>query len=39
MTTQDIFDAVLAFDEAAAVAKTQAEIDAGTDIQTILNDG
>jgi len=39
MTTQDIFNAVLAFDEATAVAKTQAEIDAGTAIETILNDG
>ena len=39
MTTQDIFNAVLAFDEATVVAKTQAELDAGTDIGTILNDG
>jgi 5-methyltetrahydrofolate--homocysteine methyltransferase len=39
MTTQEIFNAVLAFDEATAVAKTQAEIDAGTAIETILNDG
>ena len=39
MTTQDIFNAVLAFDEATAVAQTQAEIDAGTAIETILNDG
>jgi len=39
MATQDIFNAVLAFDEAAVKAKTQAELDAGTDIQSILNDG
>jgi len=39
MATQDIFNAVLAFDEADVKAKTQAEVDAGTDIQTILNDG
>ena len=39
MATQDIFNAVLAFDEATVVAKTQTELDAGTDIQTILNDG
>ena len=39
MSIQEIFNAVLAFDEATAVAKTQAELDAGTDIQTILNDG
>jgi 5-methyltetrahydrofolate--homocysteine methyltransferase len=39
MSIQEIFNAVLAFDEAAAVAQTQAELDAGTDIQSILNDG
>ena len=39
MTTQDIFNAVIAFDEATVVAKTQAELDGGTDIGTILNDG
>ena len=39
MTTQDIFNAVIAFDEATVVAKTQAELDAGTDIGAILNDG
>jgi 5-methyltetrahydrofolate--homocysteine methyltransferase len=39
MTTSEIFNAVLTFDEAAAVAKTQAEIEAGTAIDTILNDG
>ncbi len=39
MSIQEIFNAVLAFDEATAVANTQAELDAGTDIQTILNDG
>ena len=39
MTTQEIFNAVLAFDEATVKAKTQAELDAGTDIGRILNDG
>ena len=39
MTTQEIFNAVLAFDEATVTSKTQAQIDAGTDIQSILNDG
>ncbi len=39
MATQDIFNAVLAFDEAAVKSKTQAELDAGTDISTILNEG
>ncbi len=39
MTVQDIFNAVLAFDEATVTSKTQAELDAGTDIGSILNDG
>jgi 5-methyltetrahydrofolate--homocysteine methyltransferase len=39
MAIQDIFNAVLAFDEAGVKTKTQAEVDAGTDIQSILNDG
>jgi 5-methyltetrahydrofolate--homocysteine methyltransferase len=39
MTTQDIFNAVLAFDEATVTEKTQAELDGGTDIDAILNDG
>ena len=39
MTTQEVFNAVLAFDEATVTAKTQAEIDAGTAVDTILNDG
>ena len=39
MTTHDIFRAVLAFDEAMVKAKTQSELDAGTDIHSILNDG
>jgi 5-methyltetrahydrofolate--homocysteine methyltransferase len=39
MATEDIFKAVLAYDEAQAKSLTQAEIDAGTDIETILNDG
>ena len=39
MSIQDIFDAVLAFDAATVTAKTQAELDAGTDIEVILNEG
>jgi 5-methyltetrahydrofolate--homocysteine methyltransferase len=39
MTVKEIFDAVIAFDESTVKAKTQAELDAGTDIGTILNDG
>src|SRR5210317_296379 len=39
MTTQEIFNAVLAFDEETVKAKTQAELDGGTDISAILNDG
>lgn len=39
MTTQDIFNAVLTLEEATVTAKTQAELDGGTDIAAILNDG
>jgi corrinoid protein of di/trimethylamine methyltransferase len=39
MATQDIFKAVLAFDEGTVKTLTQAELDGGTDLQTILNDG
>ncbi len=39
MAIADIFSAVLAFDADTVTAKTQAELDAGTDIQAILNDG
>ena len=39
MTVQEIFNAVNAFDEATVIAKTQAELDAGTEVSTILNDG
>jgi 5-methyltetrahydrofolate--homocysteine methyltransferase len=39
MSIQDIFNAVLAFDAETAKAKTQAELDAGTDVEAILNDG
>jgi 5-methyltetrahydrofolate--homocysteine methyltransferase len=39
MTTTDIFNAVLGFDQASVEAKTQEEIDAGTAVETILNDG
>lgn len=39
MAIKSIFDAVLAFDESAARTLVQAEIDAGTDADSILNDG
>jgi len=39
MATADIFKAVLAYDEAQAKSLTQAELDAGTDIEAILNEG
>ncbi len=39
MSIQDIFNAVLAFDGATVTAKTQAELDAGTDVEAILNEG
>ncbi|WP_319522026.1 corrinoid protein [uncultured Desulfosarcina sp.] len=39
MSIQEIFNAVLAFDEATVKAKTREELEAGTDLQTILNDG
>ena len=39
MSIQDIFNAVLAFDGATVTAKTQEELDAGTDVEAILNEG
>jgi corrinoid protein of di/trimethylamine methyltransferase len=39
MATQDIFQAVLSFDEGQVKALTRKEIDAGTAVDTILNDG
>jgi methanogenic corrinoid protein MtbC1 len=39
MAIADIFKAVMAYDVAQAKSLTQAEIDAGGDIETILNDG
>jgi 5-methyltetrahydrofolate--homocysteine methyltransferase len=39
VTVKNIFDAVIAFDEETVKAKTQEELDAGTPISTILNDG
>ena len=39
MATQDIFNAVLAFDDVTVTAKTKAELDDGTEIGSILNDG
>jgi 5-methyltetrahydrofolate--homocysteine methyltransferase len=39
MAVADIFKAVLTYDLAQAESLTQAEIDAGTDIETILNEG
>jgi 5-methyltetrahydrofolate--homocysteine methyltransferase len=39
MAIQDIFQAVMTFDEASAKKRVQAELDAGTDIDSILNEG
>ncbi|MGI9382459.1 MAG: B12-binding domain-containing protein, partial [Methyloligellaceae bacterium] len=39
MSIQDIYDAVLVYDEDEVARLVQAEIDAGTDVQTILDEG
>lgn len=39
MATKDIFEAVLTMDMPGIAAKTQAELDSGTDVGTILEDG
>jgi 5-methyltetrahydrofolate--homocysteine methyltransferase len=39
MAVQDIFNAILAYDEETVKAQTRAEIEGGTDIATILNEG
>jgi 5-methyltetrahydrofolate--homocysteine methyltransferase len=39
MAMEEIFKAVLGFDEAGVKSITQKELDAGTDVETILNDG
>ena len=39
MAVEDIFDAVLAYQDDEIGALTQAEIDAGTDVRMILDDG
>lgn len=39
MAIQDIFNAVLAFDEAKVKTLTQTEIDAGADVNALLNEG
>jgi 5-methyltetrahydrofolate--homocysteine methyltransferase len=39
MAIQDIFQAVMTFDEASVKKHVQAELDAKTDIDTILNEG
>jgi 5-methyltetrahydrofolate--homocysteine methyltransferase len=39
MSIKEIYEAVIAFDEETVKSKTQAELDGGTDISTILNDG
>ncbi len=39
MAIQDIFNAVLDFEEEGMPALVQKEIDAGTDVQSVLNDG
>ena len=39
MAVQDIFNAILAYDEETVKAQTRAELEGGTDIATILNEG
>lgn len=39
MAIADIFKAILAFDAAQAKSLTQTEIDAGREIETLLNEG
>lgn len=39
MAIQDIFQAVMTFDEASVKKHVQAELDAGTDMDAILNEG
>lgn len=39
MAIQDIFDAVLAFDQAKVEELTRAEVEAGTDLDKVLNEG
>ena len=39
MAIQDIFNAVLTFDVETVRNRTQAEVDAGTDLSAVLNDG
>ncbi|MBW2097088.1 MAG: B12-binding domain-containing protein, partial [Deltaproteobacteria bacterium] len=39
MAIQDIYQAILGFDEGKVQELNRAEIDAGTDIDSILNDG
>lgn len=39
MAIEDIYKAVIEFDESKVVELTQAELDAGTDIDTVLNEG
>lgn len=39
MSVHDIFQAVIAFDEPKVIESVKAEIDAGGDIQALLNDG
>jgi corrinoid protein of di/trimethylamine methyltransferase len=39
MAVQDIFNAILAYDEETVKAQTRAELEGGTDVATILNEG
>jgi len=39
MAVQDIFNAILAYDEETVKTQTRAELESGTDIATILNEG
>jgi 5-methyltetrahydrofolate--homocysteine methyltransferase len=39
MAIKEIFNSILAFDDADTVRRVQAELDSGTDVMAILNDG
>ena len=39
MAIEDIYNAVMEYDEEAVAELVQAEVDAGTDVDKILNDG
>ena len=39
MAIREIIDCILTFDDAGTVRQVQAELDCGTDVMAILNDG